>query len=181
MVNAAEVLGLVRTPKDQVELTDLGRQALAADVNARKALLNLQLQSFKLVAQVIEMIQRAPDNGITKDLVLQHLALQLPGEPPHQQFNLMVTWARYAELMGYSARRSLLYLDRLFVREGLELKELRQPKPGPRRGPRLEPETAPLPEALPEPPAPPEEAVHAAEEEGAAEAESRAEDGVKEG
>lgn len=182
VVNAAEILGLVRTPKDKVELTDLGRQALAADVNARKALINLQLQSFRLVAQVVEMIQRAPENSLAKDLVLQHLAVQMPGEQPHQQFNILVAWARYAELLGYSARRALLYLDRVFVREGQELKELRHAKPLARRGAKAADaavsetvtETAPLPEALPEPPAPPEEAVQAAEEVGAAEAEARA-------
>ena len=180
VVNAAEVLGLVRTPKDQVELTDLGRQAFAADVNGRKALINLQLQGFLLVSQVVDMIQRAPDNGVSKDLVLAQLAVQLPGEPPHQQFNILVAWARYAELMGFSARRSLLYLDRLFVREGSDLKELSQPKPGPRRGPKAPTVTAPMPEALPEPPALPEEAVHAAEEVGAAQAEARADQDAKE-
>jgi NitT/TauT family transport system ATP-binding protein len=185
VVNAAEVLGLVRTPKDQVELTDMGRQALTADVNGRKALLNLQLQSLRLVATVVDMIQRAPNNSLGKEIVLQYLAVQLPGEPPHQQFNIMVAWTRYAELMGYSARRGLLYLDRLLVREGAELKELRQPKPGPRRGTRaIEAalaETAPMPEALPEPPAPPEEAVEAAEAVGAAQAVARADGNPKEG
>lgn len=185
VVNAAEILGLVRTPKDKVELTDLGRQALSADVNARKALINLQLQSFRLVAQVVEMIQRAPENSLGKDLVLQHLAVQMPGEQPHQQFNILVAWARYAELLGFSARRALLYLDRVFVREGQDLKELRHAKPQVRRGTKasdvVAPETAPLPEALPEPPAPPEEAVQAAEELGAAEAEARADQQEQEG
>lgn len=173
VVNAAEMLGLVSTPKDQVELSDLGRQVLGADINHRKALLNLQIQGLKLVADVIELIHRAPEIGVAKELVLELLALHLPSEPPHQQFNTLVAWCRYAELMGYSARKGLLYLDRLFVHDGSELKELRQPKPIHRRGfkPEHSPETAPLPADLPEPPAPPEEAVQAAEAAGAARAE----------
>jgi NitT/TauT family transport system ATP-binding protein len=178
VVSAAEVLGLVRTPKEKVELTELGRQALAGDVNSRKALFNLQLQNFKLMTLVIEMIQRSRDKAVPKEAVLELLAVQLPGEPPHQQFNILVAWARFAELMGFSARRGLLYLDRLFIREGAELKELRQPKPS-LKGLRpaeavTAPGTGPLPEALPEPPAPPEEAVLAAEDLHAAQAVARA-------
>lgn len=171
VVNAAEMLGLVRTPKDHVELTALGRTVLEADINRRKALLNLQLQGLKLIAEVMELIRRSPDNGVSRDLVLDWLALRLPSEQPYQQFNTLVAWCRYAELMGYSTRKGLLYLDRLFVRDGAELKELPQPKPPVRRGFRGSPaaasETAPALAALPEPPVPPEEVVQAAEELGA--------------
>jgi NitT/TauT family transport system ATP-binding protein len=170
VVNAAEMLGLVATPKDNVELTELGRQVLAADINGKKALVNLQLQGLKLVNDVVDLIHRAPENGIAKDLVMELLALHLPSEHPGHQFHTLISWCRWAELMGYSSRKSLLYLDRLFVREGAEMKELRQPKPALRRGvkPGVAPvpahEVSPIPEALPEPAAPSEEALRAAEE-----------------
>jgi NitT/TauT family transport system ATP-binding protein len=155
-VNAAEMLDFVRTPKDKVEITETGRRILGVDVNGRKALLNVQLQGMKLVAQLVEMIQGSPERGLPKDVVLQHLALQLPGENPTQQFHTLVAWTRYAELMGYSARRGLLYLDRLFVSDAGHLREQAVLKPLARRGVKEEP-PAPLPP--PPPPAPEQGAV----------------------
>ncbi|HXC64631.1 MAG TPA: hypothetical protein VNZ67_09745, partial [bacterium] len=65
----------------------------------------------------------------------------------------------------------LLYLDRTFVQEGAELREVKRAKPGPR--PRVRPqetpvqhETTPLPEAVPEPEAPSEDALRSAEAAG---------------
>jgi NitT/TauT family transport system ATP-binding protein len=132
-VNAAEMLDYVRTPKDKVEITEAGRRILGMDINARKALLNVQLQGLKLVTLLVDMIQRSPERGVTREMVLETLALQLPGENPTQQFHTLVAWTRYAELMGYSARRGLLYLDRLFVSEGGQIREQPVLKPLARR------------------------------------------------
>jgi NitT/TauT family transport system ATP-binding protein len=156
VVNAAEMLGLVATPKDQAEITDLGRQLLKADVNGRKALLNLQLQKTRLFGYFIEMIERSPEHAIRRELALEQMVLLFPSEQPNQLFNTLVAWARFAELFGYSARRGLLYLDRTFLLDGGEMREMKRAKPGPRprSAPKPQPETAPLPDAVPEPPAP---------------------------
>lgn len=170
VVNAAEMLGLVHTPKDQAEISDLGRQVLRADVNGRKALLNLQFQKIKLFAHFIEMIERSHEHAIGREVALEQLAMLFPSENPSQLLNTVVAWARYAELFGYSARRGLLYLDRTFLLDGAELREMKRQKPGPRpRGAAkapaaVPPETAPLPEAVPEPEAPSEAALQAAED-----------------
>ncbi|MGH7441651.1 MAG: AAA-associated domain-containing protein, partial [bacterium] len=170
VVKAAELMGLVVTPSDRVELTDLGRRLLKADVNGRKVLLNMQFQTLRLFADFVEMIGASPDRSVTRQAALERLARHFPGEHPAHIFNTLVSWARYAELFGYSPRRGLLYLDRTFVLDHGEEREVKQPKPGPK--PRgavrahapQEPETGPVPEAVPEPPAPSEAALQAAEE-----------------
>jgi NitT/TauT family transport system ATP-binding protein len=171
VVNAAELLGLVATPKDQAELTDKGRQLLKADVNGRKALLNLEFQRLRLFADFITRIEASPEHALRREEALEHLQSLFPSENAGQQLNTMVAWARYAELFGYSSRRGLLYLDRTFVQEGAELREVKRAKPGPR--PRVRPqetpvqhETTPLPEAVPEPEAPSEDALRSAEAAG---------------
>lgn len=144
IVNAAEMLELVRTPKDQVEITELGRQFLRSDVNDRKILLNLQLQKLKLVKHLIEMLQRAPEKWLPKDLVLQEFALLFPSEHPSRLFATVVAWVRYAELMGYSAKRGQLYMDRLFLQENGVVQEIKSPRPAlkPREPREREPEQA---------------------------------------
>jgi NitT/TauT family transport system ATP-binding protein len=132
IVNAAEILELVRTPKDQVEITELGRQFLHSDVNHRKMLLNLQLQKLKLVKHLIDMLHRAPEGWLAKDLLLDELTLLFPSENPSKLFNTVVAWVRYAELMGYSAKRGQLYMDRLFLQENGVIQEIKSPKPAPK-------------------------------------------------
>ena len=173
VVNAAELLGLVATPKDQVELTDKGRELLKADVNGRKALMNLEFQRIPLFAHFVDLIERSAEHAVSREAALEQLGLLFPSENPAQLFHTLVAWARYAELFGYSSRRGLLYLDRTFVQEGVELREVQRPKPGLRSrparsaaaAPQLAPaQTAPLPAAVPEPEATSEDALQAAEE-----------------
>ncbi len=125
VVNAAEMLGLVRTPKDQVELTELGRAFLRGDVNRRKILLNQQLQGLRIYATVIEMVKRAEERELRREVVLGEFALLFPSEPANHLFNTMVNWGRFAELFGYSARKSLLYLDKLVASNGQDVTEYR--------------------------------------------------------
>ena len=149
VVNAAEMLELVRTPKDQVELTLLGREFLLSDINGRKILVNLQLQKLRLINHVIEMLQRSPERWLAKEILLAEFVMLFPSENPSKLFNTMVALVRYAELMGYSARRGQLYMDRTFVNEGGMISEIKAPKPAPRP---KEAKAAPEPGAQATPP-----------------------------
>jgi len=163
VVNAAEMLGLVATPLDQAEITELGRALLKADVNARKILLNMQFQKIKLFTDFVAMIEASSEHSISREAALKQLLVSFPWENPAQLFNTLVAWARYAELFGYSPRRGLLYLDRTFVTDGSEVREMKRPKPGPLARSAAG-ETAPVPEAVPEPPALSEAMLQAAED-----------------
>jgi NitT/TauT family transport system ATP-binding protein len=167
VVKAAEMLGLVVTPLDQAEITELGRRLLKADVNNRKILLNMQFQTIKLFSDFVRMIENSGDRAITRESALEQLGVHFPWENPGHLFTTLVAWARYAELFGYSPRRGLLYLDRTFVQDGGEVREIKRSKPGPR--PRdaarasAQPETTAVDEAVPEPPVPSEAMLQAAE------------------
>jgi NitT/TauT family transport system ATP-binding protein len=167
VVNAAEMLGLVATPKDQAEITELGSRVLKADVNGRKILLNMQFQKIKLFTDFVAMIEASPDHAITREEAIDRLSVQFPWENPGQLLNTLVAWARYAELFGYSPRRGLLYLDRTFVMDGEEMREMKRPKPRSRGAARAAAESgeiSPVPDAIPEPPAPSEAMLQAAED-----------------
>jgi NitT/TauT family transport system ATP-binding protein len=164
VVNAAEMLGLVSTPQDRAEISELGRRMLNSDVNGRKILLNMQLQKIKLFSDFVALIEASPEHGLRREDALEKLAVFFPWENPLQTFNTLVAWARYAELFGYSPRRALLYLDHVFTTEGGEIREIQRPKLGPRARGGAKPETAPVPEAVPEPEAPSEAMLQAAED-----------------
>jgi NitT/TauT family transport system ATP-binding protein len=101
VVKAAELLELVGTPKQEVLLTVLGRQFIAGDENARKAIFQRQLGRVPAFAFLLERLRRVPDTRLPADVVREDLALHVPNEPTQEQFHTLISWGRYGELIRY--------------------------------------------------------------------------------
>jgi len=112
LVKMAELLDFVDSPKHTVVLTAPGRQFLNAKVNERKRVLNRQLRTLHLFQQLIELLQAQETGALDEDVVLEELAVWLPGLRPQSLFKTIVRWGRYAELLGYNADQRQVYLDR---------------------------------------------------------------------
>jgi len=110
VVKAAELLGWVTTPGQRVQMTAPGRQFLAADVNARKKLLNAKLRQILVFDLVLRMLNQAENGELEEEVVLSELAMLYPHERPHRIMRTLISWARYAELFHYSSTRKVLYL-----------------------------------------------------------------------
>ena len=111
VMKAAEILSLVSTPAGDVVLEPLGKQFLAANVNQRKLMLREQLKKHGLFSYFIRLLHGTEDKSLSKEIVLEHLAMLLPSEKPERQFMTMVNWGRYAELFGYNKDEDRFYLD----------------------------------------------------------------------
>jgi NitT/TauT family transport system ATP-binding protein len=110
-VKAAELLGLVDTPKQDVVLTAAGRELVSADPNARKRIFHRQLLATPTFAMLVEQLRRAPERRLPKDIVEELLVMSLPDEPYEALFETVVGWGRYGELLGYDAETQVVYLD----------------------------------------------------------------------
>jgi len=111
VMKAAEILGLVSTPAGDVVLEPLGRQFLESDVNQRKLIIREQLKRQGLFAYLIRLLRGQEELSLTKEVVLEHLAMLLPNESPEKMFSTIVNWGRFAELFGYSKDEDRFYLD----------------------------------------------------------------------
>ena len=111
VMKAGEILGLVSTPAGDVVLEPLGKQFLAAKINDRKLMLREQLKKHSLFSYFIRLLHGQEDKSLTKEVVLEHLAMLLPAEKPERQFQALVNWGRYAELFGYNKDEDRFYLD----------------------------------------------------------------------
>jgi NitT/TauT family transport system ATP-binding protein len=111
VVKAGEMLDLLDTPKNKVLLTDIGRQYLDGDINARKKIFREQLRQLNTFRFVIRLLEEAQDHRLSKDVVEEELAIRLTSEDIDRLFNTVVAWGRFAELFGYSADEEMLYLD----------------------------------------------------------------------
>ena len=112
VVNAAELLGLVDTPKQDVLLTHTGRDFVGGDENTRKRIFHRQLQRIPTFALLVERLRHVPDMRLPAEVVLEDLVMHLPYEPMQQLFDTLVAWGRYGELLGYDADAEIVYLDR---------------------------------------------------------------------
>jgi NitT/TauT family transport system ATP-binding protein len=80
-------------------------------VNERKLIVREQLKKHGLFAYLIRLLRAQEDKSLTKEVVLEHLAMLLPNENPERIFATVVNWGRYAELFGYNKDEDRFYLD----------------------------------------------------------------------
>jgi NitT/TauT family transport system ATP-binding protein len=111
VMKAAEIFGFVSTPAGDVVLEPLGKQLLEAKINERKLIVREQLKKHGLFSYFVRLLHGQENKSLTKEVVLEHLAMLLPSEKPERQFQTMVNWGRFAELFGYNKDEDRFYLD----------------------------------------------------------------------
>jgi NitT/TauT family transport system ATP-binding protein len=111
VMKTAEILGFVSTPAGDVVLEALGKQFLESDMNGRKLIIREQLKQHGLFAYFVRLLRGQEDRSLTKEVVLEHLAMLLPNERPEKMFSTIVNWGRFAELFGYNKDEDRFYLD----------------------------------------------------------------------
>lgn len=110
IVKAAEMLDLVDTPKQDVFLTALGREFLAADQGERRAIFARQILKLRLF-QIITAALRKAAKPVDADVILQELAILLPYDQPAKLFETIVAWGRYAELIDYDQDTHTVFIQ----------------------------------------------------------------------
>ena len=100
-VKAAELLGFLQTPQDHLVITELGRQFLTASRKIRRQLFRAQLVQLPLVKRLHDMVDHSPERCLSKDILLEELAIQCPQEDPKRLLRILINWGRFAELWAY--------------------------------------------------------------------------------
>jgi NitT/TauT family transport system ATP-binding protein len=111
VVKTGEMLDFLDTPKHAVVLTPLGAKFLDADINARKGLLNQQLQTLGIFRYIVTMLKEAKNQRLPEEIIQEELAIRLPTEDVEAMTRTIIAWGRFAELLGYSADSEEIYLD----------------------------------------------------------------------
>jgi len=113
IVEAAELLELVDTPRRLVVLEPIGERFVRAGPEERKTIWRQQLLQLRLFRIVHEALMRQPDHTLERDFVLETLVLHLPQENYEKQFETLVRWARYGNLFAYDESSNTLSLQRI--------------------------------------------------------------------
>jgi hypothetical protein len=101
VVKAAEMLGFIETPGQNVLLVPRGKHFLDAPPDQRRALWREQLLTLGLFREVYDVLQRAATHAIDRDFVLETIVTRMPYENYEKVFNTFLRWARFGELFAY--------------------------------------------------------------------------------
>ena len=101
IVEAAEMLDFVDTPKRMVVLDTAGKRFVKAPAEERQAIWREQLLKLRLFREIYDVLQRQPDHTIDKDFLLETIVLNMPQENYETVFQTFIRWARFGNLFAY--------------------------------------------------------------------------------
>lgn len=110
VVKAAELLGFVQTPQQDVILTPSGQALVNASTGEQKRLVREQLMKLKIFELLVRLIKVQDQQQIAAEDILVELQAALPHEKPRPLFRTLLSWGRYAEILTFDQRRHILRL-----------------------------------------------------------------------
>jgi len=108
VVKAAELLDLVDTPKRMVELAPDGVRLVKALPEDRKIIWREQLLKLGLFQEVRDAIERVDKREVSREFVLETIAMTMPSENFDKIFDTMVRWGRFGDLFAYDETKEVL-------------------------------------------------------------------------
>jgi NitT/TauT family transport system ATP-binding protein len=108
IVKAAEILEFVNTPKDDVQLTDLGKRFFESDRQTRKTVFAEQVQKLRLFHIILGYLEVQEE--VSGETVTHDIAAALPYENAEKVLKTMIAWGRYAGLMDFNANTGMVVI-----------------------------------------------------------------------
>lgn len=112
IVELASLLCFAKVVEGDIELSPEGIQFARATVLARKELFKDQLlKHIPFITQMINILQSKSNKHMNIEFFEDLIARTLGDEVAKTQIQLIVSWGRYAELIGYDKATNLIYLE----------------------------------------------------------------------
>jgi NitT/TauT family transport system ATP-binding protein len=110
IVKAAEILELVDTPKNDVQLTALGRRFHEGSREERQKIFSEQIYKLRLFHIILAYLEVSEE--VDAERVLQDIAHALPYDNPEKVLQTMIAWGRYAGIMDYNATTKTVFVPK---------------------------------------------------------------------
>ena len=112
IVDALELLGFARVEEADLELTDIGRSFVEADILTSKEIFAKQARNrAPLVRAIRSGLETTQDGTLNEGLFLDLLRRGFSEEEARRQLEIAVDWGRYGELFAYDATSGELVLE----------------------------------------------------------------------
>jgi NitT/TauT family transport system ATP-binding protein len=110
IVKAAELLGFVETPGQDVRITKLGNELMSSSTADQKRIIREQLMKLKIFELLVRLIKVQEDQCLRSEELLRELQAALPHEKTRPLFRTLLSWGRYAEIISLDQRRHVIRL-----------------------------------------------------------------------
>lgn len=110
VLDAAEMLGLIRIKSGKLKLTSLGKKLVESNLIARRQIFKERMLSLDVFKKVIAIIEARKNKRIHKKSVLRYLKERLPQREAEIQLQRVIDWGRHTEIIGYESNSEELYL-----------------------------------------------------------------------
>jgi NitT/TauT family transport system ATP-binding protein len=112
LVEATDLLGLADLQERQVLLTPIGQRFAEVGLDEEKSIFRtVAIEHIALLRHIVRELEDAPTHTIDADGVLDDLEHSFSGAEARRQFETVVDWGRYAELLTYDDNAGELRLD----------------------------------------------------------------------
>jgi NitT/TauT family transport system ATP-binding protein len=110
-VAAAETLGFIITPGIRVVLTEEGRMfASEHDSEVRGKMMRNAILKLPVVYSIYELVKNTGEGGLEADIAIEQIVMMLPFEDHDVQFQTLLKWCRYANLIVYDSDEEKLFI-----------------------------------------------------------------------
>lgn len=110
-VAAAETLGFIITPGIRVVLTEEGRLfASEHDAEIRGKMMRNAILKLPVVYSIYELVKNTGEEGLEADIAIEQIVMMLPFEDHDVQFQTLLKWCRYANLIVYDSDEEKLFI-----------------------------------------------------------------------
>jgi NitT/TauT family transport system ATP-binding protein len=102
IVEGAELLEFVDTPKRMVVLEPAGERLVRATPEERTALWRARILQLRLFKMIYDALKQQAGEHIDRDFVLETIVMQMPQENYEKVFETFITWAHFGNLLEYN-------------------------------------------------------------------------------
>ena len=95
------------TPKNEVQLTALGRRFHEGSREERQKIFSEQLYKLRLFHIILAYLEVSKE--VDAERVLQDIADALPHDNPEKILQTMIAWGRYAGIMDYNPTSRIVF------------------------------------------------------------------------
>ena len=110
IVKAAELLGFVDTPGQDVRITKLGHELMSSSTSDQKRIIRERLMNLKIFELLVRLIKVQENQCLAEEELIRELQAALPHEKPKPLFRTLLAWGRYAEIISYDQRKHIIRL-----------------------------------------------------------------------
>ena len=111
--DAAQLLGLAEVADADIEITELGREFVTADILRSKEIFARQAEErAPLVRAILRSLRATKDGTLGEGFFLDLLRRGFSEEEVQKQLDIAIQWGRYGELFDFDANTGQLTLER---------------------------------------------------------------------